>query len=124
MADVANNGKTVIICNHDDEDSIMPTLVMGASAVSVGDDVILFFSPNGSRALLKGELERIGQPKGLPEAVGLFDTIRANGGRVILCELALAARDIRAEDLREGVEIMKAPSFLLDAQGAGMTFTF
>jgi predicted peroxiredoxin len=124
MADVANNGKTVIICNHDDEDSIMPTLVMGASAVSVGDDVILFFSPNGSRALLKGELERIGQPKGLPEAVGLFDTIRANGGRVILCELALGARDIRPEDLREGVEIMKAPSFLLDAQGAGMTFTF
>jgi predicted peroxiredoxin len=124
MADDAHTDKTVIICNHDDAGSIMPTLVMGASAVSLGDEVILFFCPNGSKALLEGELERIGQPKGLPDAVDLFNTIRANGGRVILCELALEAKDIRREQVREGVEILNAPSFLLDAQGAGMTLTF
>jgi predicted peroxiredoxin len=124
MADDAHTGKTVIICNHDDPGSIMPTLVMGASAVSLGDEVILFFCPNGSKAVLKGELERIGRPKGLPDPVDLFNTIRDNGGKVILCELALEAKDIRPEQVREGVEIMNAPSFLLDAQGADLTFTF
>ena len=124
MADDAQQGKTVIICNHDDPGSIMPTLVMGASAASLGDEVILFFSPGGAKALIKGEIERIGQPKGLPVAIDLFNTIVESDGKIILCELALEAKDIKPEDVRDGVEIMTAPSFLLDAQGAGMTFTF
>ena len=124
MADDAQQGKTVIICNHDDPGSIMPTLVMGASAVSLGDQVILFFCPGGAKALVKGEIEKIGQPKGLPVAIDLFNTILESDGKIIFCELALEAKDIKREDVRDGVEIMTAPSFLLDAQGAGMTFTF
>jgi predicted peroxiredoxin len=124
MADDPQQGKTVIICNHDDPGSIMPTLVMGASAVSLGDQVILFFCPGGSKALIQGELEKIGRPKGLPDPIELFNTILESDGKIILCELALEAKDIKPEDVRDGVEIMNAPSFLLDAQGAGLTFTF
>ncbi|MEJ2555044.1 MAG: peroxiredoxin [Anaerolineae bacterium] len=120
------NGKMVVVCNHADAPHVMPTLIMGASGVSIGEDVILFFCPGGAQALVKGELEKIRDMKlkGLPDPLELYSTILAEGGKIILCELALENKDIKVEDVREGVEIMNAPSFLLEAQGASMTLTF
>jgi predicted peroxiredoxin len=104
----------------------MPTLIMGASGVAIGEEVILFFCPGGAQALVKGELEKIRDMKlkGLPDPVNLYSTILAEGGRIIFCELALENKGIKVEDLREGVQIMNASSFLLEAQGAGMTLAF
>jgi predicted peroxiredoxin len=101
-------------------------MIMGASGVGIGEKVILFFCPGGAQALVKGELEKIRDMKlkGLPDPVELYNTILDEGGLVILCELALENKGIKVEDLREGVEIMSAPSFLLEAQGAGITLTF
>ena len=120
------NGKMVVVCNHADAPHVMPTLIMGASGVGIGEEVILFFCPGGAQALVKGELEKIRDMKlkGLPDPVNLYDTILAEGGQIILCELALENKGIKVEDVRKGVEIMNAPSFLLEAQGAGMTLTF
>ena len=74
---------------------------------------------------MKGELEKIGTPKGLPNPVELFNTIMDGGGTVILCELALENKGIKVEDLRDDRILIKtAPSFLLDAEGASMTLTF
>jgi len=116
----------VVICNHADAPHVMPTMIMGASGVGIGEKVILFFCPGGAQALVKGELEKIRDMKlkGLPDPVNLYDTILEEGGQIILCELALENKGIKVEDVREGVEIMNAPSFLLEAQGAGMTLTF
>jgi len=125
---MSENGdsKMVVVCNHADAPHVMPTLIMGASGASLGDDVMLFFCPGGANALVKGELEKIREKKlkGLPDPVQLYDDIIAEGGRVILCELALENKDIAVEDVREGVEILNAPSFLLDAQGAGLSLVF
>ncbi|MBK8935733.1 MAG: DsrE family protein [Chloroflexi bacterium] len=125
---MSDNGssKMVVVCNHADPPHVMPTLIMGASGVGIGDDVILFFCPGGANALVKGELEKIRDMhlKGLPDPVKLYDDIMAEGGRVILCELALENKGIKVEDVREGVEVLSAPAFLLDAQGAGMSLTF
>jgi predicted peroxiredoxin len=119
-----NNKPMVVICNSDSA-GVMPTFIMGASGVGIGEDVILFFCPGGSKGLLKGELEKFQGKKGLPDPVELFNTILDEGGRIILCELALEAKGIKEEDLRdERIEILNAPSFLLDAQGAGLTLTF
>jgi predicted peroxiredoxin len=120
------NGKMVVVCNHADAPHVMPTLIMGASGVGIGEDVILFFCPGGAQALVQGELEKIRDMKlkGLPDPLELYSTILAEGGKIILCELALENKNIKVEDVREGVEIMNAPSFLLEAQGAGMTLTF
>lgn len=114
----------VIVCNSDSS-GVMPTLIMGASGVSIGEQVIIFFCPTGAPVLLKGELEKFQGRKGLPDPVALFNTILDEGGRIILCELALEAKDIKVEDLRDArIEVMNAPSFLLEAQGAGLTFSF
>lgn len=120
------NGKMVVMCNHADAPHVMPTLIMGASGVGIGDDVLLFFCPGGAPVLVNGELEKIRDMKlkGLPDPVQLFDDILGEGGRVILCELALENKGIKVEDVREGVEIMSAPSFLLDAQDAGLSLVF
>ena len=120
------NGKMVVVCNHADAPHVMPTMIMGASGVSIGEEVMLFFCPGGAQALVKGELEKIREMKlkGLPDPVQLYDDILAEGGHVILCELALENKGIKREDLREGVEIMNAPSFLLEAQGAGLSLVF
>lgn len=118
------SGPMVIVCNSDSA-GVMPTFIMGASGVGIGEDVLMFFCPNGANVLLKGELEKFQGKKGLPDPVALFDTILDEGGRIILCELALEAKGIKKEDLRdERIEILNAPSFLLAAQGAGITFTF
>jgi predicted peroxiredoxin len=123
---MSTNGKTkmVVVCNNA-QTGIMPTLIMGSSGVALDNEVLLFFSPGGSPMLLKGELEKLGTPKGLPNPVNLFNTILDQGGTVILCELALEAKDIKPEDLRDPrIVIKNAPSFLMDAEGATMTLSF
>ncbi len=71
------NDKMVVVCNHADAPHVMPTLIMGASGASIGDDVMLFFCPGGAPALVKGELEKIREKKlkGLPDPVQLYDDI-------------------------------------------------
>jgi predicted peroxiredoxin len=123
---MSENGSSpmVIICNNDST-GVMPTMIMGASGVGIGEDVYLFFTPGGASALLEGGLEKFQNKKGLPDPVELFNTILDEGGHIILCELALENKGIAVEDLRdERIEIMNAPSFLLETQGAGTTFTF
>ncbi|HEY44792.1 MAG TPA: peroxiredoxin [Anaerolineae bacterium] len=123
---MSENGKApmVVICNSDTA-GVMPTFIMGASGVGIGEEVILFFCPGGSKVLVKGELEKFQGKKGLPDPVDLFNTILDEGGRIILCELALENKDIKKEDLRDDrIEILNAPSFLLEAEGASFTLTF
>lgn len=116
--------KMAVICNHADASGVMPTLVMASSALSLDYEVLLFFCPGGATALVKGELEKLQGQKGMPDPVKLYNDIKELGGRIILCELALEAKGISREDVRDGVEIMKAPPFLMAAEGATMTLTF
>ena len=101
--------KMAILCNHTDADSIMPVLIMASSGLSLDYEVLVFFCPGGARAMVKGELEKFQGLKGLPDPVKLYNDIRELGGRIILCELALAAKDIEREQIREGVEIIVEP---------------
>jgi predicted peroxiredoxin len=116
--------KLVLVCNNA-QTGIMPTLIMGSSGITLDNETILFFCPGGAQALVKGELEKLGTPKGLPNPVDLFNTILDYGGTVILCELALENKGIAVEDLRdERIIIKTAPSFLMDAEGADLSLVF
>ena len=75
--------------------------------------------------MLKGELEKLGTPKGLPNPVKLFNDILDLGGEIVFCELALENKDIKPEDLRdERIQIKKAPPYLMDVEGASQTYVF
>jgi len=117
--------KMAIICNGDTPASIMPTLIFGTSGLAVDNEVHIFICPAGARWMLKGELEKLGTPKGLPNPVGLFNEILDLGGEITLCELALENKDIDPKDLRdERIKITAAPPYLMIVDDAGLTFTF
>ena len=117
--------KLVIVCNGGEGKNIMPTLIFASSGIALDNEVHIFFTPAGAKWLLKGELEKLGTPKGLPNPIDLWNTIMEQGAKVILCELALENKDIDPKDLRdERIVIEKAPPFLMDIEGAGLTFTF
>ena len=103
----------------------MPTLIFASSGLSLDYEVHIFFCPAGANWLLKGELEKLGTPKGLPNPVKLFNDILELGGEIVLCELALENKDIDPKELRdEHILIKKAPPYLMDVQGAGQTYVF
>jgi predicted peroxiredoxin len=102
----------------------MAALVMGAAAAATGELVLMFFQPGAAKALVKGELEKFQGLKGQPDPIMLYESIEILDGRIILCELGLPICDIKEEDLREGVELMMASSFLFEAEGANMVFSY
>lgn len=124
---MSTNGteKMVVVCNGDTPANILPTLIFASSGLAIDNEVHIFICPAGAKWALKGELEKLGQPKGLPNPVELFDTIMDLGGKVVLCELALENKGIDPKDVRDDrIVIEKAPPFLMDIEGAGLTFTF
>lgn len=116
--------KVVVVLNHDDEQSVMAALVMSAAIAATGDQVLFFIQPGGAKILKKGELEKYQNLKGQPDPLELFDAIQVLDGRVILCELGLPVWDMKEEDLVDDVEVMMASTFLFEAEGAKMTFSY
>lgn len=117
-------GKMVVVLNHDDAQSVMAALVMGAAIASSGDQVLLFFQPGAAKVLVKGELEKFQGMKGQPDPIHLFESIQVLDGRFILCELGLPIHDLKAEDLREGVEVMMASTFMFECEDAKLSFSY
>ena len=115
--------KMAFTVNSSQPSSIFPAFILGSAAAACGDDVVLFFTPGGAPALVKGELEKM-KGKGLPDLMELFEGFQVLGGRIIACELCFGVHDMKAEDLREGVEIMGATSFLGEISDAQITFSF
>ena len=71
----------------------------------------------------KGELEKI-KSKGMPDMADLVEGVEDLGARLLLCELALEAKDMKKEDFRESVEIVGATSFMAEISDAQVTFSF
>ena len=117
-------GKMVVVLNHDDANSVMAALVMGAAIAATGDEVLFFIQPGAAKIVAKGELEKYQGLKGQPDPIELFDAIQVLDGRIILCELGLPIWDMEEDDLVEGVEVMMASTFLFEAEGAKMTFSY
>ena len=115
--------KVAIICNGAEPKNLYPAFILGSSAAALGDDLILFFTPGGAPALKKGELEKI-KGKGMPDMADLVEGVMALGARILLCELALEAKDMKKEDFREGVELVGATTFMSEISGAQTTFSF
>ena len=120
-----NHQKMVVVCNGSTPANIMPTLIFASSGVALDYEVHVFFCPAGANWTVKGALEELGTPKGLPNPVGLMNTILDQGAKVVLCELALENKGIDPKDVRDPrIIIDKAPPFLMGAEGAGMTYVF
>ena len=116
-------GKVAIVCNGSENSNVYPSFIMGSAAAASGDDVVLFFTPGAVPALKPGYLEGL-TARGMPPMKELLEGIKALGGRLILCELALEAKDVTAAELRGDLEIGGATSFMADIKDANVTFSF
>ena len=115
--------KVAIVCNGDQPGNLYPTFVLASAAAASGDDVIIFFTPAAVPALKPGVLEGIAG-KGMPPMKELVEGVNTLGGRMILCELALEAKGVTKEELRDDIEIGGATSFVVDIKDANITFSF
>ncbi len=116
--------KQVVVLNNDDEQSVMAALVMCAAIAATGDQVLFFVQPGGAKILKKGALENYRGLKGQPDPLDLMESIQVLDGRVILCELGLPIWDMTEDDLVDGVEVMMASTFLFEAEGAALSFSY
>ncbi|HVO78231.1 MAG TPA: DsrE/DsrF/DrsH-like family protein [Methanomassiliicoccales archaeon] len=115
--------KVAIVVNGGEPKNVYPPFVLGTSALAVGNDVIMFFCPAGGMWCKKGELEKI-TGKGMPPMTDLIEKFNKLGGKLYLCELALEARDIKREDVRNDTEIIGATEFMTKASDCTVTFSF
>jgi len=115
--------KVAMVCNGTEPKNLYPAFILGSSAVASGDDLIIFFTPSAAPALKKGELEKI-KGKGLPDMADLVEGITALGARILLCELAFEAKDMKEDEIREGVEVVGATTFMAEISDAQVTFSF
>jgi predicted peroxiredoxin len=115
--------KVAITVNGTEPKNIFPPFILGSSAVSLGDEVIIFFCPGGAEAMVKGVVEKM-TGKGLPNLLELVEGVRALGGKIYVCELALGAKDLKKEDFRDGIEIIGATTFVDLIRDATITFSF
>ncbi|MBN2035887.1 MAG: DsrE/DsrF/DrsH-like family protein [Chitinispirillaceae bacterium] len=116
--------KMAITVNGSAGPNIYPPCILGSSAAASGDEVILFFTPGGAPVMVKGEMEKMQNVKGLPNLIELYNGLRELGGKIYVCELALDAKDLKKEDFREGVEIIGATTFVNMIKDATITFSF
>ena len=115
--------KVAITVNGSEPKNIFPPFILGSSAVSLGDELIIFFCPGGAPAMVKGVIEKM-EGKGLPNLLELYEGVRALGGKICVCELALDAKDLKKEEFRDGVEIIGATTFMNEIQDATITLSF
>jgi predicted peroxiredoxin len=118
--------QVAITVNSSQTSSAFPTMILGSAAAACGHDVTLFFTPGGSPLMLKGELEKIRDQniKGMPDIVELYDGLCVLGGKIMVCELCLTAKDLKAEDMRDEVQIVGATTFLSSLPDNTITFCF
>jgi predicted peroxiredoxin len=112
-----------VVCNSAEPSSLYPTFVLSSSAVALGMKVILFFTPGSASALKKGVMEGI-QGKGMPRLIDLVEAVQQLGARLLLCELALEAKDIKEDELRDGIEIVGATYYVGEIFDADLSFSF
>ena len=116
-------GKVAIVCNGAEKNNLYPAFVLGSAAIASGDDVIIFFTPAAAPALVPGYFETV-KNKGFPDLIDLVEGIQALGGRLQVCEIILENKDMKVEDLRPGIELVGATSFMIDIKDATTTFSF
>lgn len=115
--------KVAITVNGSEPKNIFPSFILGSSAVSLGDELIIFFCPGGAPAMVKGVIEKM-ESKGLPNLLELYEGVYNLGGKIYVCELALENKDLKKEELRDGVEIIGATTFMNEIKDATVTFSF
>jgi len=118
-------GKVAITINGAEVKNIYPAITIGVSAAASGDDVILFILPAGLPAFKKGAFKDLDKKaEHLPNLVEMMEGLKMLDARLMICELGLGVHNLKEEELVDGVEIVGATTFVAEAIGSDLTFSF
>ncbi len=118
-------GKVSITINGADVKNIYPAVTIGVSAAASGDEVILFVLPSALPAFVKGKYEELNEKgKNLPDLVEMMEGLSMLGAKILICELGFDVHGLKEEDLVEGIQVVGATTFVAEAQGSDLTFSF
>ena len=91
--------------------------VMAGAALASDVEVVLGFQADGVELMRRGGLDGIEAP-GFPPLKKLVDDVRELGGKLLVCGPCLKSREIVADDLVEGAEIVAAGRFVAEITSA------
>ena len=118
-------GKVSITINGAGIDNIFTAVIIGVSAAASGDEVLYYVTPAGLPAFVKGKMEELNEKAAnLPDLMEMMEGLNMLGARFLICELGFAVNGIKEEDLIEGCEVVGATTFIAEAQGSNLTFSF
>ncbi|MCF7918405.1 MAG: DsrE/DsrF/DrsH-like family protein [Candidatus Cloacimonetes bacterium] len=118
-------GKVSITLNGSEVKNIYPTVTIGVSAAASGDDVIIFILPSALPAFVKGYMEKMNETaKNLPDLIEMMEGLQMLGARFLVCELGFGVHGLKEEDLIEGLEVVGATTFVAEASGSDLCFSF
>ncbi len=118
-------GKVAITLNGSEPKNIYPTITIAVSALACGDEVLIFVLPSGLPVFTEGKIAELNKAvPALPDLEEMFEGYQALGGRILVCELGFEVHGLKEEDLIEGCEVVGATTFVAEAQGAQLTFSF
>ena len=60
----------------------------------------------------------------LPDLLEMMEGLKMLGARLLICELGFGVHGLKEEDLIEGLEIVGATTFVAEALGSELTFSF
>lgn len=111
--------KLVIMVTHGPEDAELATIpfVMAGAAVASDVEVIMGFQAEGVRLVQQGIAEKIEAPEFAPLGK-LVEDVRSLGGKFLVCGPCIKSRQIPAEGLIEGAEVVAAARFVAEITSA------
>ena len=111
--------KLVIMATHGPEDAERATIpfVMGCAALASEVEVVLGVQADGVELVHDVVAEKVHAPE-FPPLAELLSTYRELGGKLLACSPCLKSREIPAEALVEGTEIVAAARFVVELTSA------
>lgn len=116
---MAGEEKLVIMVTHGPEDAELATIpfVMAAAAVASDVQVVMGFQAEGVRLVQEGIAEKVEAPEFQPLAK-LLNDVRELGGTFLVCGPCIKSRQIPAESLVPGAEVVAAGRFVAEITAA------
>ncbi len=116
---MADTEKLVFMVLHGPQHPEHATIpfVMAAAALASDVDVVMGFQADGVELVRKGGADTVTAP-GFPPLAKLLADVRELGGHLLVCGPCLKSREIAAEDLVEGAEIVAAGRFVAEITSA------
>ena len=117
--------KLVFMVTHgpDHPEHVTIPFVMAAAALASDVEVVVGLQADGVLLARAGTIEMV-EAAGFPPLARLFGDFRELGGKLLVCSPCLKSREIGADALVEGAEIVAAGRFVAEITSATNALTY